>query len=202
MKIIGLCGGSGSGKGTVSSIFGEIGIPSVDADKIYHRITSDDSECLRALSVRFGSDIVGADGALDRHRLGKIVFTGDGAERNREDLNRISHKYVLEEIRAECEQHRKKGAEAVVVDAPLLFESGYHRECDTVIAVIADRDIRIRRIVSRDKITTEAAEARINAQLSDKYLRENSQFTIVNDGGLDTLRERVFEIAEKILNKN
>ena len=111
LKIIGLCGGSGSGKGSVAELFLEYGIPSVDTDAVYHDITSSPSPCLDALVAEFGTDILTPDGALDRKKLSGIVFFGQDSIKRREKLNAISHKYVLaktREILSVYENNRKE----------------------------------------------------------------------------------------------
>ena len=94
MKIIGLCGGSGSGKGTVCEIFSKNQIPAIDTDKVYRELTSADSECLRELKKAFGNDIIAPNGSLDRRKLATIVFAGDNAASQLEMLNKISHKFI------------------------------------------------------------------------------------------------------------
>ncbi len=201
MKIIGLCGGSGSGKGAVASIFGELGIPTVDLDKIYRELTLHDSECLKELAERFGHNIIDSDGSLNRAVLAKIVFAGENASRNRRDLNSITHKHILAVADNLISVYRDNGAAAVAVDAPLLFESGFDKKCDVVVAVISDTDIRLSRIMRRDNISREMALSRISSQLSDEYLKCNSDFQIINNGSIDELRERAVEIARKILSQ-
>ena len=200
MKVIGLCGGSGSGKGTVSELFSEFGIPGIDTDAVYHTLTKNKSPCLDALTEEFGKNILAEDGSLDRKKLSKIVFVGEDSPEKRRKLNRIAHKYVLERTREILDEYRALGKVAAIVDAPLLFESGFDKECDFVISVIANENIRIKRIVERDKITVENARARIRAQLPDEFLIANSKYTINNDGNLSELRESVSQVAEKILN--
>ncbi len=196
MKIIGLCGGSGSGKGTVSEIFRHYGIMPINTDEIYHDITSADTPCLRELVANFGNGIL-KNGALDRRALSKIVFS------EKQDalklLNDIAHKYVLANVRSLIEEYRKRNIPAVLVDAPLLFESGFNTECDAVLAVLADKEIRVERIIKRDSITREAAISRIESQLSDEYLKKHSDYTIVNNGDLESLNLEVSRISEKIL---
>ena len=87
-----------------------------------------------------------------------------------------------------------------MVDAPLLFESGFDKKCDFVISVIADEDLRIKRITERDGISVEKAKERIKNQATDEFLKKNSLFLIVNDGDLDALEKSVNEISEKIKN--
>lgn len=199
MKIIGLCGGSGSGKGTVAELFSEYGIPSVDTDAVYHDITSYSSPCLDALVLAFGAEIVAAGGALDRKRLSNIVFFGEDSEQKREKLNTISHKYVLDKTREILSEYEKQGKKAAFVDAPLLFESGFDRECDLIVAVIADKSVRIDRIMKRDGIDKKSAQRRIDSQLTDEYLKGKSDFIIENSGNFSELKTQVEKIATQIL---
>lgn len=196
MKIIGLCGGSGSGKSAVSRMLREAGCLHLDADAIYHELIGGDSACLRELADEFGREIVAENGALDCKKLASIVFA-DGAEQKRRRLNAITHRYVLDEIR-----QRIAAAEgdytAAIVDAPLLFESGFNTECDLVVSVTAPREIRIARLMARDSITAEQAERRISAQLDDEFLRSNSDVIIENNNDLDALASKVKKIIEMI----
>ena len=199
MKVIGLCGGSGSGKGTVSTLFEKFGIHSIDTDAVYHDLTSKRSACLDALVERFGKDILTNDGALDRRALADIVFNGADSQEKREALNKIAHKFVLMRAREILAEYKEAGMPAAIVDAPLLFESGFDKECDVIIAVIADQSTRIERIMKRDGITKEYATARIRAQLSDEYLKERADYVINNSNGIGDTDVEVAKIAKKIL---
>ena len=200
MKVIGLCGGSGSGKGTVAEIFSVFGIPSVDTDRVYHELTSKKSECLDALVLEFGDGIICEEGSLDRKKLADLVF-GDGqAAIKRQRLNGITHKFVLDRTREMLSEFESLGAKAALVDAPLLFESGFDRECDVIIAVVADMDVRIERIMARDGISKNSATLRVKTQLPDDYLKSRADYVINNSGTLDTVEKAVCEVAEKILN--
>ena len=90
------------------------------------------------------------------------------------------------------------GDTVAVVDAPQLFESGFDKHCDYIVGVIADKNVRIRRIMARDGITKEAAEARIASQKSDEFFVENCDFIVYNNGGVDALEEQVANILRKI----
>ena len=199
MKVIGLCGGSGSGKGTVGRMLFELGIPTIDTDSVYRELTSKPSECLRALSLEFGDRIISPDGGLDRKALRDLVFYGESSEARLKKLNEISHAYILCETRRWISVFEKDGYGAVTVDAPLLFESGFDRECDAIIAVLADTEVRVDRIMKRDGIDREAAGRRISTQIPDEELRRRADFIIVNSGNTDTLLKNVSEVAEKIL---
>ena len=202
MRIIGLCGGSGSGKGAVAAFFNAYGIPSIDTDAVYHEITSSASPCLRELAARFGDGII-KDGALDRAALRAIVFTDEDFERKHRDLCSITHRHVLMRTREILSEYDKMGKSAVIVDAPMLFESGFDSECDEIVCVISDENLRIARIMLRDGIGFEDARRRIASQKSDEFLKAHSDHVIINDGDLSDLEAEAHRVAEKILkNKN
>lgn len=199
MKVIGLCGGSGSGKGAVSSIFQKIGIPSIDTDAVYREITSSDGPCLRALCEEFGKGIISDDGSLNRKALAKNVFNSKDAKTRLKKLNEIAHNFILDETRRRLDIYKSMGYEAAIVDAPVLFESGFDSECDVILSVVADKETRIERIIHRDKIDRESAITRINSQLSDEEIISRSDFIIRNDLDLYALEDRVRKVADLIL---
>lgn len=197
MKVIGLCGGSGSGKGSVAGILAERGFLHIDTDAVYHEITSRPSECTEELRREFGASVIAADGSLDRKALASVVFC-DGGEQRRAALNGITHRYVLSEVRRIIRENEGRFA-AVIVDAPLLYESGFDSECDSVIAVIAPTEIRIDRIMKRDGVSREQAQRRIAAQIRDSELTSRADYVINNGEDLASLRVAVEELAERLL---
>ena len=200
MKIVGLCGGSGSGKGAVSSLFIKRGIPSIDTDAVYRELTLGDSECIRSLALAFGNEIISDDGSLNRKALRKIVFESEEAEIKLKILNQITHKFILDETRRRLEDYKAKGVKAAIVDAPVLFESGFDQECDVIVSVVADREVRINRIMLRDNIGRNDAILRISSQLSDEEIIERSDIVIFNNSDISDLDKRVGEVAGFILN--
>ena len=201
MKVIGLCGGSGSGKGTVASVFEAFGIPSIDTDAVYHDITSHPSHCLSDLTACFGEQIA-VDGRLDRKKLRDIVFSPPDSAEKLKLLNSITHKYIIEQTEIIVAAHEKNGVPGVIIDAPLLFEAGLEKRCDLVIAVTAGKDTRISRIMLRDGITFEQAELRISSQLSDERLSDLADIVIVNDGTLEELKEQTTAVYNQIFANN
>ena len=200
MKILGLTGPSGSGKGALEAFFAKHGIPFLDTDAVYHDITSKKSSpCLLELQAAFGDFILDKNGALDRPALAAYVFdeTADKASRLAR-LNDITHKYVLKEARAWLDEQEKKGYKAAIIDAPLLYESAFDRECDYVIAVLAPRETRIARIMLRDSITLKAAEARVNAQKDDDFYKSHADFVIVNDSSVERLDEEAKSVIARL----
>lgn len=198
MKVIGLCGGSGSGKGKASKCFANRGIPSLDTDELYHSIISTDSECTREIAMVFGKDVLCENGGVDRRKLSQIVFSEkDG--RMLEQLNKITHKYVLEECRFWLDARKNDGYSAAIIDAPLLFESGFDKECDIIICVEADEQTRIKRIIERDHATEEMAKTRIKNQADDKFLEERSDYIIKNSSDISSLDLQVEKICRLII---
>lgn len=200
MKVIGLCGGSGSGKGAVSKIFADFNIPVIDTDAIYHSITSSQSECLDAISAEFGRGVI-KDGALDRPALAKIVFSSENSDILRSRLNEITHKYVLDEVKKYISLYESQGLEMCVVDIPLLFESGFDKRCDHTVAVIADLETRILRIIKRDGISRESAVDRINAQITNEELASRVDYVVENNSDVAGLRNKVDSLITKLTEK-
>ncbi len=200
MKIIGLCGGSGSGKGAVSTIFQSLGVVSVDTDRVYHEITSRPSECLMALADEFGGEII-RNGALDRAKLRNIVFDPQQSAVLLSRLNAITHKYVIAETERLILEYDRQGYKGVIIDAPLLFESGLDKRCEKVIVVVANKEVRLARIMLRDGISLEAARRRVDSQVQDSVLVEKCDYIIHNDGDLDDLYDEVLSVHNKIFEK-
>ena len=192
MKIVGVTGPSGAGK----SLFGEcarhLGIESINADEVYHSLLIPPSVCLTELRRVFGDSIFMSSGELSREALGKIVFSDP---EKLSLLNNTVLKIVLEEIRGIINELERQGHSIVVIDGPTLIESGFHKECDVVISVLASRETRIERIITRDQISREKAEARIKAQNPDSFYIDASTHIINNDGD----RENFFNKAEILL---
>lgn len=181
MKIIGLTGGSGTGKGTVAARMRALGAGWVDADAVYRTLCAESREMLDALDTAFGG-VTDENGALDRPKLAKIVFADP---EKLALLNRITTPYIRAASLAAIEA--QSACSIVLYDAPTLFEAGADDFCEAVVAVLAPHDIRVQRIIARDHLTEDAARARIDAQPSDDFYREKCGYIIENNGDLDTL---------------
>ncbi len=200
MKIIGLTGQSGAGKGAVAALFAEHGIPAVDTDAVYHELLIPPSPCLDELTAEFTDAILAPDGTLDRQALAALVFeqTEIGRQRHKR-LNEITHRYVIERTIALLAEYEKQGCKAAIIDAPLLIEAGLHHKCDQVIAVLADRDVRIARLMQRDNRSREQICARLNAQPDVSFYIEHANMLIYNNGTEQELRSNIARLLQEVL---
>ena len=203
MVIIGLTGPSGSGKTTLCDIARDLGIKSIDADKVYHALLIPPSPCLDEIADSFGNGILSDDGALDRAALGSIVFGDDSGEKL-SLLNSITHKYVKARFGEIIKTLEANGERAVIVDAPTLFESGFNEECAFTVALLADGELRRERIISRDALTDERADQRLSAQKSDEFFTSRADYTLYNDGDRQTLKKAFEDVLRerRLLDEN
>ena len=184
MIIIGLCGSSGSGKGYVGDLFLKYGVARIDTDRVYREVCLLSEPCIRELTDYFGKGIL-VNGRVDKRALANMVFEGEGSFERLNKLNEITHKYIRKETDALIERYEKEGAKAVLVDAPVLFESGFDKMCHYTICVLSPIEEKIQRIISRDKITREKAFARLSSQMSEKELLEKCTYAIDHSGKKD-----------------
>lgn len=191
MKIIGLTGQTGAGKGYVDAILAKHGIPFVDTDAVYHEILDAGGDCTEELTVAFGRKILGADGKVNRAALAKTVFGHEDSPALLHTLNEITHKYVMSETKKRLAVFRETGADAAVIDAPLLFEAKIDTWCDVIIGVLADRETRIARIMARDHLRREDAVKRVDAQHDDGFFRERCTFVLENNGSMEELEAQL-----------
>ena len=187
MKIVAVTGGIGAGKSTVSKLFAVLGANVISADDISHRIMDKGSKAYDEVVECFGNSLLDNNGEIDRKALANIVFN----EKDKLDrLNSITHKYIYAEIRDEISEN----FDVNCVEIPLLFSADCPLDIDVSIAVIADMDVRIARIINRDRCSAEDAIRRINNQISDDELRRLADVVIENNGDEASLKAKVFEI--------
>lgn len=183
MEVIGITGNSGSGKSYVSEFIKKyyleqnIKAEIIDADQVAKSMQNSESEYMRAIAREFGEDIL-EEGKLNRKKLAKIVFSNN---QEKEKLDRITQKYVVANIKEQIKSYRKQGMVIIVIDVPLLFESGLNQECTITVGVIAQKEKKLERICKRDNITIEEAELRLNSQPNDEYYRNNCDYIIENN---------------------
>lgn len=194
MVVIGLTGASGSGKSYVARIFEQYGIQTLNADTIVHTLYQSENDCTQLIKKRFGDAVIKSDHSVDRQALGRLVFQD---RRRLALLNETVHPFVINEIHTAIKLAQSNGHTSVLIDAPQLFESQLDKNCDYIIAVIADHQTRIKRISERDHISKELAEQRLSHQYKDDYFIKNSHFCIYNSEGND-VSEQVSAILTAI----
>jgi dephospho-CoA kinase len=200
VKILGLTGQSGAGKGAVAALLEEHGIPAVDTDAVYHELLIPPSPCLDELRTEFTDAILNPDGTLDRPALSALVFAATDEGKTRlHRLNEITHRYVIEKTFSMLEEYEKRGYRAAIIDAPLLIEAGLHRRCDHVIAVLSDREIRLARLLERDHLSIEQISARLDAQRDASFYIEHADSLIYNNGTMQELKASVSTLLAEVL---
>lgn len=197
LTVVGLTGGSGSGKTTALRCLEDLGALILDADKIYHELTVNSAALREELTARFGP--VYRDGALDRRTLAARVFSDPAALA---DLNAITHKYVQDEIEARLRAHAMAGGTLAAIDAIELLNIESGRRTWPKVAVTAPAEDRVRRLMARDGIPAEAARARIAAQHSDAWFREHCDHVLVNDGDRASFEEKCKNYFTEVLGRH
>lgn len=194
MKIIGLTGGIGSGKSTVTEYLISKGFHVLDADEIARQIVEPGSDALIEIASVFGNGILLEDGNLDRKRLGDIVFSD---VEKKIVLDKIMHTRILEIIYERIVNIREITDKAVFIDAPLLFETGLDKYVTEIWVVDAEDEIRIRRIMERDNLNRVDILKRIANQM-DRQEKNNRANKILNNSG--EFKELYTQIDELIKN--
>lgn len=188
MKVIGLTGNSGCGKGAVASVMAEQGALILDCDKIAHENMMPWGAAYSDIVTAFGKDILKSDGEIDRKVLGSVVFN----DRDKlELLNTVTHKYITEEVKRRIGLNEDK--KCIVIDAPLLIEAGLDKICDRIWAVYAPLETRIKRVMSRDNIDRESVILRFKNQMKFEDIAKIADVVINNDGDLEELRKKVLK---------
>lgn len=191
MKTIGLTGGIGSGKSTVSQILAGLGAFVIDADKVGHEIYLPGREAWRQVIATFGQDILAPDQTIERKKLGTIVF---GSEAARKQLNAIVHPLMFQDIRRRIEEKRADGfTQPIVVEAAILIEANWLPLADEVWVVVTNKNAVIERVATQRGMAAKETEARIASQLSDAERLKYAHVVIMNDGSQDDLAKKVQE---------
>ena len=185
---IGLTGGIASGKSTVSGMLRQMGAVVVDTDQLAREVTSPGSEALAVISRQFGPEVLNPDGSLRRDVVGKIVFSNPAQKKWLESLlHPLIRKKAEEQARAALET----GVGIVVFDVPLLFESGWNEQVDSIWTVYVPPELQQQRLIRRDGYTIEDAKARIASQLPIGDKAERSDVVIDNSGDLENTQRQV-----------
>lgn len=192
MKIIGLTGGIGSGKTTVSRVFETFGAAVYNSDLRAKKIQDENQKAISGLKKLFGDGIYSLDGVLNRKKIAEIVFSD---ETMLQKLNALIHPLVFEDFSNFCKINTEK--KVVILESAILIESGFFKRVDFSVLVTADLETRINRTVMRDRVTKEQVLSRMKNQMSDIKKKEFCQYEIINNSSLDEVENQVKIILDK-----
>jgi dephospho-CoA kinase len=191
MLKVALTGGIATGKSHVLERFRQLGVPCLDADRLAHGVTSAGTEATAAIAARFGSGVLDANGAVDRAKLGPIVFADESARR---ELERIVHPAVYRAITAGLRAFELlENAPAAIVDVPLLYETGRAADFDRVIATVCSSEHQLARLIDRG-LTEEQARQRLAAQMPAAEKAARADYVIRTDGSFADTDSQVEKI--------
>jgi len=195
MKVIGLTGGIGSGKSTVSQFLAGLGAVILNADEVGHKAFKPDTEIWRKVVAAFGRQIVTSDGNIDRKKLGEMVF---GNPESLPRLNQIMHPRMYDMVKAQLEEHRQRGTRVVVLEAPLLLEAGWTSLVDEVWVTTAPEATVLKRLEERTGMSQAESLTHIRSQLPSAERVRHADVVINTDCDLDELRSRVKELGQRL----
>ncbi|MCK5396174.1 MAG: dephospho-CoA kinase [Gammaproteobacteria bacterium] len=196
MLIIGLTGGIGSGKTTVSNLFADLGIQIIDTDLIARELVDSNTSTLKEIISTFGEAVLNLDGSLDRKKLAEIVFND---EKEKQQLENILHPKIRNEVSRiirDCDSDKTRPHYIIVV-IPLLFETGFRDLIDRVLVVISDEKTRINRVLARDKRSVDEIRSIIKNQATDKKRIDETDDIIKNNNDFNTLESQVLQLHNK-----
>ena len=186
MFVLGITGGIGSGKSTVSSLLAERGLPVLDADEISRSVTGPMGRAMPEIAETFGKKVVSANGALNRKAMSDIAFSD---KKKLDQLSSIIHKHVFEQIDETLKKEKEKGTKCVVLDVPIPVNK-FRELCNQIWVVTCDKDVRLARLQKRG-MDKEEAERRIAVQMTDDEYCELGDHAIDNSWALDDLKDKV-----------
>lgn len=195
MKVIGLTGGIGSGKSTVSGFLAELGAAILDADEVGHEALKPDTEIWRQLVAAFGRQIVAPDSNIDRKKLGNIVFS---STESLSRLNQIMHPPMYDMVKTRLEEYRRQGTGVVVLEAPLLLEAGWTPLVDEVWVTTAAEATVLKRLKERSGMSQAESLARLRSQLSPAERARHADVVINTDCSPDELKAKVKELWQRL----
>ena len=186
--ILGITGGTGTGKTSVCQYFKNEGFVIIDSDVVARNVCTKGTQCLEEIVQSFGEDVLDSDGNLKRKELGRIVFSD---KKKLKTLNGITHKYIIASIKKTIEENQGRN---IVIDAPLLLETGLDSICTRTLCVLADEDIRLKRIMKRDSLCAADAKARIQSQPADEFYISRCDFVLYNNGDTGRLYMELYDM--------
>ena len=193
MKVIGLTGGIGSGKSTVSQFLTELGAVIIDADKVGHEAFKPGTEAWHEVVAAFGKQVIAANGTINRKKLGAIVFGNSEAQAR---LNQIMHPRIHNMVVTQIEEYRRQGVAVVVLEAPLLVEAGWTPLVDEVWVTVASEATVLKRLRERTGLSERESLARIHSQLPAEKRVRHADVVIDTDCALAELKAKIRELWE------
>ncbi len=190
IKTIGLTGGIACGKSTVAQILNKHGLKTLNADKIAHEVIGPSKPAFSAILEEFGQGILDQSGVIDRIKLGKVVFKDTEA---RKKLESIIHPLVIEEIKQEIKSSQEKGINILIVEIPLLYETGLENLFDQVWVVSSSEEEQIKRLKSRGHLNEAAIKERLDSQLPISFKEDKADRVIYNNKGLGELEREIIQ---------
>ncbi len=195
MKVIGLTGGIGSGKSTVSQYLAELGAVVIDADKVGHEAFKPGTEAWREVVNTFGREVLTPAGEVDRKKLGEIVFDNPESLLR---LNQIMHPRMYDMVKARIEEYRRQGVDVVVLEAAVLIEANWTSLVDEVWVTLAPEVKVLERLKKQRGLVEEQTLARIRSQLSTEERVKHADVVISNDDDVAKLKAKVKELWERL----
>ncbi|GAA0077611.1 dephospho-CoA kinase [Clostridium sp. CTA-5] len=192
---IGLTGGIGTGKSTISSMFRNENFIVIDADMTAKEVLEKNPQILDRVKIEFGSGFFDWRGEFRRREFGNHIFKFPKQRKKYED---IIMPYIKNEIKNKVEKYEKQGEKVVIIDAPTLIENGMHEEVDYVVLVCADNKTQIQRVKQRDNLTQAETISRINAQMPLNEKKNYSNIIIDNNGDLIDTQKQVYDLIDFI----
>lgn len=189
--IIGLTGPTGSGKSSVKAVAESLKIKVVDCDILARKAVEPGTKGLNAVAEVFGNEVLNRDGTLNRKKLAAIAFS---SKEKTCLLNKTLFPHILDLAKGEIEENVD-----IIFDAPTLFESGLNEICDKTIAVLADEEIRLERIIGRDNLTEQEALLRMSAGKGDEYYKQKADYILFNNGDINEFNADVLQILKEII---
>lgn len=192
--VIGLTGSIGTGKSTVSKMFKELNIAVIDADLIAKEVVEVNKPAYLEIVKEFGEKVLYENKELNRKALGNIVFND---EKSRKKLNSIVHPAIRQEMLKQKEALMKQEPEAIVMDIPLIYESGLENYVDKILVVYVTEEMQLKRLMERDESTKEEALSRMNSQISIEEKAKRADAIINNNGTVDESYNQLLNILAK-----
>ena len=195
MLAVGLTGGIACGKTVIRSRFDARGVPTLDADRVVHDLFAPGTDVTTDVRARFGANVIAADGSVDRKALGAVVFRDPAA---RASLEAIVHPRVFEAIETFFDNARNQSAAVAVVDAALMYETASYQRYDRVVVAYCPAAMQQHRLMTRDGLSREQAQRRIDAQMPVEQKRDRADYVIDTAGTPEQTLEQTDTVLEQL----